>query len=883
MTSIVAIWRAPFAVEPRVRHLPAGETLAAMRARMDGLPADFDARGVICLNGHPVARAAWRHLRPKPVVGGVPTEITFHVPPMGGDEGGKNVLALVASIALVAATGVITAGGLATPGGLFKAGSLSASLLAGGVSLAGALLVSALVPPPATLGDQRGRIAGPGTAAAEGNLLEPNGSVPRVVGTMKVFPPLAGEPFLSFDGPDEVVEAAYVLAGPHRIEDIRVGAAAIGSLRDVACEVREGWPGEAPVALLARQARSDPVQTELRAHLVADDGITLDTSLGEPTLALPQIQTFATRDGPDEHQLQLVFAQGLHRNGSDTAFLRVPLRLRLRPEGGEWVTLPELHFRGASLRQLRATIALVWDGTAPVTPGAAAGEGWCEARTTSPGQSAAPATPDRVADGYFHDGIGDPWLGSGNLGATGVRHLRLDRYRAEIRLDRAIFPKGRYEIEVQRGAAFLDASYAPASYTCDGAVRDVFFYEGANRIVLGRNGVVDSLYLLRSTSIWNAPPVQGGALAVIAVRARNRALDAVSCRASGWVRDWDGSGWTAWSVTDNPAPHLRAIWTAEENRDPVPADLLDDAELVAWRADCAAKGLGCNAIMEGRTVEEAAAIVASCGYAKPRMSETWGVARDRDRSAESPVQLFTPRNSSEFRWTRAYPRLPDGVRASFRDAARDHDLRQISVFRPGHSGEGGLIEQVRYEGLVSEAGVIARARYDLAQPEVRGVFYSLEAPAEAILCRRGDLVAVQHDMLTGEAGAARVVALAHDGPDLAALELDARVPVWNEPDLDAVADLGDIADLHRVGRRTGVAIRRATGALTIHAVENASGASDRLVFAPPIDAAGIAEGTLASVGALGREVLRLIVFGVTPRTDYRASLTLVDEGQELWN
>ncbi len=96
---ILATYREPFGFAPHVCRLPQGETLARMRARMSGLPDDFDARGVICLNGHPVARDLWGMVRPKaPAI----TEVTFHCPPQGGGDGGKNPLATIASIALMA-------------------------------------------------------------------------------------------------------------------------------------------------------------------------------------------------------------------------------------------------------------------------------------------------------------------------------------------------------------------------------------------------------------------------------------------------------------------------------------------------------------------------------------------------------------------------------------------------------------------------------------------------------------------------------------------------------------------------------------------------------------------------------------------------------------
>ena len=143
---ILATYREPFGFAPVVRHLPEGYTLAAMRARMAGLPDEFDRRGVICLNGHPVPRQLWGVVRPKaPAI----TEVTFHCPPQGGGgEGGKNPLATIASIALMVVSGGVAGGWLATAGGWFAKNSFSALMLAAGVSIGGSLLLSALIPPP---------------------------------------------------------------------------------------------------------------------------------------------------------------------------------------------------------------------------------------------------------------------------------------------------------------------------------------------------------------------------------------------------------------------------------------------------------------------------------------------------------------------------------------------------------------------------------------------------------------------------------------------------------------------------------------------------------------------------------------------------------------
>ena len=880
--TILAVYREPFGFEPQVAHLSEGLSLADLAKRMPGLPHDFRDRGTICVNGRPVARKAWGMIKPKPMHNGVPVEVTFHATPMGGggeDGGGKQILALVASLALIAVTGGIAANGIASLG--IKGGTFLARAVAGGIGLVGSLALSALsAPPVARQNDAAKRIVNEGAASAEGNVLEPNGAIPRVIGQRKVYPPLACEPFTYYDGRDEVVEAIFCLSGPHQLTDIRVGQASIADA-GVEFETREGWAGDRPLLLVTRQAKTESVQQELVGHSVSDsDGRTLDSTTGSLTDALPLPYLSVTRNAPDVHQLQIAFPQGLHEKGSETVFLRVPLRIRMRLVGTTvWRNLPELHFQAANLRQLRATIELVWSDTPSFSPGAASSEGFVEARRRAPGQTVPPVSSDWVADPWFGT-TGDEFMDAGNLGTTGVLYTTMTRFKAQIVLGTSSFPRGRYEIEIRRGAAFNSSTYVDTAYTNSGVVWDLFGAQGTpGQIVRTRSGVSDSLYLVRSVSIWNQHPVPTDSLALIAVRARNRALESVSCVAGGWVRDWDGSGWNTWAVTDNPAPHIRDVYAGYLNANPVPTAMIDDPTLVAWRA----QGWKCNAVVEDQSVAEVASIIAGCGYARPYMSEVYGVARDYDRSAEAPVQIFTPRNSSGFRWSKGFARVPDGLRVSFRDSAQDYETRQIVVPRPGFVGTPRVVEQVTYEGPVTEAEVIERATYDQLQAKYRATFYTLDAPVEAIVARRGDLVAVQHDLLSQYAGSGRITDWTLNGAgQVTSITLDSAVSIVNEPDLLAVSDLLAVPDMLDLGKKTGVIIRSSSGPSPVRALSNATGQTSTLTFATPIPAADVYEGALVAVGPTGSEVLRLIVFSVEPREDFTATLTLVDEAPEIW-
>lgn len=876
--SILAVYREPFGVTPLVCYLPEGITLAEMARRVPTLPADFSARGVICINGHAVQRGAWHMITPKPYHNGVPVEVTFHARPMGGEDGsgGKQILALVASFALTALTGGIAAGGAAKLlGANFAAKTFGAYALAAGVSLVGSLALAALSAPPTAKAASKAS-ANEGAASAVGNVLEANGPVPRVIGERKVFPPLACEPLTYFDGSDEIVEAVYCLNGPHRLTDIRVGSALISDI-GVEFETREGWPGDEPLTLISRQGRTESVQAELRGHLVSDaDGRTLASgSLSD----LPQPYVVSTRDRPDEHWLHLTFPQGLNEKASETVFMRVPFRLRLRPRGGAWVNLPELHFQAANVRQLRASINLVWTDAPASSPAAANNEGWVEARRFSPGQTDAPAQADWSADAYFGS-TGDVWMNAANLMTSGVSRVECTRYTARIILDTAVFPRGRYEIEVIRGAAVTSSAYTSSSYQVSGSIWDLFGTKGTpGQIVRTRDGVSDSVYLLRSVSVWNEHPVPTSDFALIAVRARNRALEEVSTIAGAWVPDWDGTGWRTWTVTDNPAPHLRDIFAGRLNAKPVPGVIVDDAGLVTWRAS----GHKCNALIEDQSVGDAANLVAACGYARPYMSEIYGVARDYDRSAETPVQMFTPRNSSGFKWSKGFAAMPDALRVSFRDSAQDYDLRQITVARPGFSGAPRLLEQVTYEGPVTESEVRARAIYDQKQALYRNTFYSLVVPAEALVARRGDMVLVQHDMLTSRSGSGRVSDVAINGAgNVTSITLDCEVDLVNEPDMLTVQNLLAVPDMLALGLTSAAVVRGASGPSNAMPLTNASGSASVLTLATPVALSAVPDGALVAVGPTRQELLRLIIFSVEATEDYTATLTLVDEAPEVW-
>lgn len=908
----------PFAaVDGRVHNLvlPAGLSIAELLARIDRLPAGFAEHGVVCLNGHPVPRKNWRLVRPR-VDGPVPVAMTLHIAlgpggarggrAAGGGAGGASggrVLAVIASIALIALTGWIGAGGLATAFGLqaFAAGTFAARALAAGVGLIGSLAVRALSPPPAEQAQGGAALPTQGVASASGNVLARGGTIPRVVGSYRVHPSFACFPRVRLDNGDTYAEAVYCLAGPHLLEDIKLGASFVEDMEDVEVETRAGWDDDTALTLVTAQSFTDAPNMALSAHRWGPEAGTDDEwpleDQATPANSLPVWHRVTSRPAPRTVELHFAFPSGLSIYEAAAPGALLPMRIRIRRRGNTtWRNLPEIMWFGATQEPMYRVVELRFYDPPAIFPEIMPPENrdvamfaWVE----TAGQSASPSTSAFEAHGNFDDASGGDYFGrSGPLASdswtfdasTRLRRFYFEEDRVVAWLDTDDYPltvagePAPYEIEIKRGAVFPEEHFdAAGGYEYRGAVRDFFHYRtdgGTHYALRASENQFSDVVLTQVVTVWpDDPPVAAGSgLALIAIRAKNRPISDLSVLASGYVPDWNGvDDWDDWTTTSNPAPHLRDVLAGALNRRALAAAQIDDAAILAWRTHCAAMGYEVNAILDGRSMADALALIASCGYGRPTKSETWGVAWDRDRSADMPVQMFNPRNMAGFSWSKAFADLPDHLVASYRDASQDFEEREIVVYADGvTAGTATLPESVDYVGLVTSAEVTARAEFDLRQARLRSTFYSGRVSVENIVCRRGDLVAVQHDTLALQAGFARIRSVVTDGGDpemVTGLVLDSTIPA------------GD-------GSTYGMAIRQTDGEVLVEAIAYPVEETDTIAFVTPFElpAGGIlAAGCLVSTGPLATEYRRMIVADIAPGEDMTAQLAFMDEAPNLWS
>lgn len=902
-----------------------GPTIGELVAATPGLPPGFERYGEVRISGNLVPRDLWCWVRPKPSASGLPTYVTLHMAPRGGGgsgggDSGKAIIGIVAALALTLATAGIAGGflagatGSALTGGLFASGGalsflgtgIGAKALALGVGLAGALALGALTAAPTDTARTR-KADNRGAASASGNIIGPGEALPRVIGTYRVFPALVNDAYYELVDQDEYVTVVGMLAGPHKLEQIRIGDAGIEDADDVEYEVREGWDDDTALTLITKQSRITGSSVELSPHVLNPDSQKRLKHQANPAQDVPSWQMVATRRNPDRARIRLDFPQGVGSSASDTenAYVMMALRVEIRPRGATaWTVLPELWYSSRRTDPKKGEIVLDWTAEPGTVPNPPANKGFVYAFRSVPVQSG--ASPAGIGGLTAHSYFSDPSktvnvLEDGNTATTGVLHTHLTSDSATFYLDPDLFPKATYEVRIRRSALVLKSGLTTSTYAqpLTGWVYDYFgyFLTAGVYVINNDDDWFGSCYMLRCQSEWDASPAPLPGDAKIVVRAKNRAIENVSVLASGYVPDITDLD-APWITTSNPAHHYRFVLAGTLNADPLPVDLLDEDSLDDWRASCASEGYQCNAIVQGDAVMDTLAMAAACGYARPAQSEVWGVYEDKDRSAEAPVQIFSARNAAGLRWEKAFPRLPDGFRITYPDKGADYEDQQLVVMRPGATGSN--LEGVTYKGLVSVPEVTARGAFDLAQGEARSTFYYWTAPAEAIVCRRGSLVGLTHDVLTRQAGAGRIKSKIVSGGNITGLVLDAGIYVTAETFGD-ITDMGEVESLADVGvlGPVGIVIRRADGTFSTHRITEGMGWHETVTLETPIADATVTvvsgfdvqtvpaigagdEASLVFWGPVDEETARVLIFNIEPGDDdLTFALTAVDEAPEL--
>lgn len=333
--------------------------------------------------------------------------------------------------------------------------------------------------------------------------------------------------------------------------------------------------------------------------------------------------------------------------------------------------------------------------------------------------------------------------------------------------------------------------------------------------------------------------------------------------------------------TVNPADHIRYLLTSRHALNtPYTEAKIDEAALSKFADYCIDSdyqfGLVCDseAAAWNRLTSVAAA---GRGAITTDNDGLFGVTIDN--ADKTMTQMFTPRNSWGFTIERAFYSLPHALRVSYYDEDDDYKQKEGFIYADGYNKKNATdIVEWSMTGKTRWEDNYRMGRYYLASLKLRPITVTLSTDWEWMMCRRGDVVGVSHDVLLNTFGTARIVALIYRTPE------GEYYYVHQEEELPSAKDalpvgvkLDDTVIFSSEYPSYGIAVRTKNGTVLTYEIQFTSGVETAdMIFANPISAAQVPYiGALASVSVLGNETAKYLVAAINVSDHNSAELTLV--------
>ena len=344
------------------------------------------------------------------------------------------------------------------------------------------------------------------------------------------------------------------------------------------------------------------------------------------------------------------------------------------------------------------------------------------------------------------------------------------------------------------------------------------------------------------------------------------------------------NNWKTVDVTNNPAALFLYVLMHPANAYRVADNIIDAANyvdlnaLADWFKFCEpmtyANGkytrditkplLTYNAVLTNvNSVMDVLKDICSAGKASPNYIDgKWTVVVDKPRTGV--VQHFTPHNSWGFESTKILPRIPDAFRITIADEEKGYQANEYRVYNLGKNDSNAeLFEELSLPGVTNFAQAEHIARWHMAQLKLRPEIYSLNVDFEYLVCNRGDLIRVTHDVPLWGSGSGRIKDCAVGSATIALTE---------EIYLEA-------------GKSYNIRVRTSTGASvlkTLTAITTTSYYNSITLVAPLTTGDNIKPDDLFMLGIVNKESQELIVLSVETSNNVSAKLTLADYSPEIY-
>ena len=355
-------------------------------------------------------------------------------------------------------------------------------------------------------------------------------------------------------------------------------------------------------------------------------------------------------------------------------------------------------------------------------------------------------------------------------------------------------------------------------------------------------------------------------LQIRATNQLNGTIQNLSAVAESALMVWDGANWTR-QLTSNPAWVFADLLTSEVNKRPLPVTKLETNSLLEWAEYCdetptavsplpdwTQPRFRCNFILDfDATLNDALHKVSSASQASLNIIDgKYGVLIDKLRT--TPVQIFTPRNSTNFTSQRNYSRKPHAVAVKYIDPSADWEVAEKIVYDDGYNE----LNTTETDQLTSFACTNAEqawrfGRYFLAANRLRQENISIDVDFEHLVCTRGDYVQIAQDVMKVGGFPARVKSIS-----------------GNTITIDDGIETNNLLSYGYVFRGSDGVILEGTLSVV---------ASDQFTLVGPLPDVG----DLVVIGEVTKIYFDCIVKSISPADNLTATLILVEKADALYD
>lgn len=799
----------------------------------------------------------------------------------GGGGNGKSILSLVAVIALTVVSGWAGAaaygsgfGTAAATAGAFGTSALGASLVSAGVMMVGSLVINAVfAPPKATVTGAAAQGANAGNTysfGSQGNQVRQFGRIIKVYGQHKVVPDVAGLPYTLNVGDDTYFYALYCFGyGPLKVEDFKIGQNSLANYTNYDINVIENFTDSSQLTIYKNDIWQEAFNSELSQKVGP--------------------LTFTTRPLTDQAILDLVFPQGLVQIDKKTgaykvleSSLRIEVRDKLVP-GSTFGPLTAVKgrvptvSRGALGGMFSGMIAYSGDsfnsGSIPQ------GMSRFDIATWAVDKNAQPVIP---TPGSFIKIGGDVFT----VKAANLTSLELTApLPSTIKFGNPGAWQGDYPFTYSSGADSIGGDWVitdnktgsfPASIdfalpkastweirvtsVSPDRVEDASFSYVWPRTVVGLKSIKSDVPPMKPEV-----PLTVVELRIKATGQLNGSVEEFSGVATSKLRQWRNGQWVV-DVTRNVAWAYLDALTGKANTRALPDSRVDIEKIKSWALKnelivppfTLPSGY-CDVVIDRDfTMWELLQSLAAVGRAAPTMRDSkYSIIIDDE--ARQPVQMFSPRNSTNLQSSRTYLEGPHALRVKWIDPQANYAANAALVYRTGYDENSATVfEDLDTFGITSQEAAIRYGRYTMAQGLLRQERFTINVDIENIICTRGDLVLVAHDVITVGGETARIRYISGN-----VLEIDAPLSLQFDNYQNTTGNASQY----------GIRVRKSTGYMTgVLPVAKLFGQEITVENAGML--VGVAEGDMLVYGAMDSIVGQYTVDQVSSGSDFNATISL---------